>query len=294
MTEVAPANTLIVMEATGSYWMHLATFLVHHGFAVSVINPKQAHHFAKALLQRAKTDTIDAHTLAQLAARLQPAIWTPSPAVYHELQQRLTHREALITMRQQVRNQRHALLQQAYVVASVQARLDALIATLTTEIADVEAEIAAALRQDAAWSIAAAHLQTITGVGRISTAWLLVATLNFTLCPTPKALTAYAGLAPQPHESGTSIRGRPRMGHGGHAQLRRAVYLASLSATQHNPAVRAFYQRLCTARKAKKVARCAAARHLLHIAWAVATTKQPFDLQYRNRAQHVVTVARAC
>ena len=72
-TGVAPAATLIVLEATGSYWITLATTLHHAGYAVSVIHPAQAHHFAKALLKRAKTDAIDAATLAQLAALLQPA-----------------------------------------------------------------------------------------------------------------------------------------------------------------------------------------------------------------------------
>ncbi len=71
-TNVAPAATLVVLEATGSYWITLATTLHHAGYQVSVINPAQAHHFAKALLKRAKTDGIDAATLAQLAALLQP------------------------------------------------------------------------------------------------------------------------------------------------------------------------------------------------------------------------------
>jgi len=80
-TDVAPARTLVVMEATGSYWITLATTLHQAGYAVSVINPAQAHAFAKALLKRAKTDAIDAQTLTQLAALLQPAPWTPPPAV---------------------------------------------------------------------------------------------------------------------------------------------------------------------------------------------------------------------
>ena len=53
-----PSCILVVMEATGSYWMSLATHLVHEGFCVSVINPAQAHHFAKALLKHAKTDAL--------------------------------------------------------------------------------------------------------------------------------------------------------------------------------------------------------------------------------------------
>jgi transposase len=72
-----PAQTLVVMEATGTYWMRVARMLHTAGYAVSVINPKQAHHFAQALLKQAKTDAIDAQTLAQLAALLRPAPWQP-------------------------------------------------------------------------------------------------------------------------------------------------------------------------------------------------------------------------
>ena len=77
---------LVVMEATATYWMRLATFLVEANIAVSVSNPVQAHDFAKALLKRSKTDAINAQTLAELGARLQPARWSPTPAVYTELQ----------------------------------------------------------------------------------------------------------------------------------------------------------------------------------------------------------------
>ena len=94
----------------GSYWISLATRLVHDGFAVSVINPAQAHHFAKALLKRAKTDAIDAQTLAQLALVLQPEPWTPPPQIYYALQQRLAQRDDLLNLRQQVRNQLHSLM----------------------------------------------------------------------------------------------------------------------------------------------------------------------------------------
>jgi len=101
----APATTLVVMEATGPYAMTLDMTLVAVGDAVSVINPKQAHNVAKALLKRAKPDPVDAQMLAHRAARLQPAVWTPPPVVYTELQQRRTHRAALVTVRTHVRNQ---------------------------------------------------------------------------------------------------------------------------------------------------------------------------------------------
>jgi len=160
-----PSCILVVMEATGSYWMSLATRLVREGFRVSVINPAQAHHFAKALLKRAKTDAIAAQTLAQLAMVLQPEPWIPPPPIYYELQQRLAQRDDLLNLRQQVRNQLHALEQHPVVMTQVSTRRKDLLATLQSQIDEVEAEIAAALNQDSAWATAAERLQSIKGVG---------------------------------------------------------------------------------------------------------------------------------
>jgi transposase len=279
-TGAEPSSTLVVMEATGAYWISLATRLVHAGFVVSVINPAQAHHFAKALLKRAKTDAIDAQTLAQLALLLQPEPWVPPPPIYYALQQRLAQRDDLLNFRQQVRNQLHALLQYPEVMPEVQARMECLLTTFETQLLEVEAEITAALCQDSAWAAAAQRLQSIKGVGWVTAAWTLVTTLNFTTCDTVEALTAYAGLAPMPRQSGTSVWHRPSIGHTGNGRLRTAFYMATLSAAQHNPVLKTFYTRLRAAGKPEKVARCAAARKLLHIAWAVVTKEQLFDPHY--------------
>jgi len=103
-TEVEPAHTLIVMEATGSYWITLATVLHQVGYVVSVVNAAHAHHFAKSHGQRAKTDAVDARMLVRLAQERHPPPWTPPPTVYHELRQRLIARDGLIAMRTQARN----------------------------------------------------------------------------------------------------------------------------------------------------------------------------------------------
>jgi transposase len=110
-------------------------------------------------------------------------------------------------------------------------------------------------------------------------------TLNFEQCPTATAAAAYAGLVPMVRESGRSVRGRPQIGHAGNKRLRTALYLATFNATRFNPVIREFYERLRARGKPKKVARCAAARKLLQIAWAVVTTGIPFDPTYQ---QHVV------
>ena len=284
-----PQAVLVVLEATGTYWVTLATTLHQAGFAISVINPAQAHDFAKALLKRSKTDAIDAQTLAELAARLQPEAWTPPPAVYTEVSQRLVQREALVELRQQVRNQLHALLQQPVVIVTVRARMTSLLETLASQIVEVEQELALALRQDDEWAAAAKRLETITGVGMMTTAWLLTTTLNFTLCQTVDQAVGYAGLAPNERSSGTSVRGRRAIGHTGNGRLRRALYMATLSGTRYNPVLKAFYERLRAAGKPPKVARCAVARKLLHIAWAVVTKKQDFDPNHQQAARPVAS-----
>lgn len=211
-TDVSPLDTLVVPEATGSYWVALAVALHEAGYAVSVINPLQAHHFAKAQVRRTKTDKLDAQDLAQLAATLRPARWTPPSAIFHEVRQRLLTRDAPSTMRQQARDQRHAVRQWPVVIASVRQHLEAVIADLDTRTQDLAAEIATALKASA-WAASAEYLTSAPGIGLLTAAWLLVTTLNFTLVAGSAATTAYAGLAQMPRESGRSVRDRRSIGH---------------------------------------------------------------------------------
>ena len=196
--------------------------------------------------------------------------------MYTELSQRLAERESLLEMRQQLRNQLHALTHNPTVISSVRTRMESLLETLTEQIDQVDRELEAALEFDATWAASAQRLQTINGIGPLTASWLLVTTLNFTLCQTVEELTAYAGLAPHAYQSGTSVHGRASIGHTGNASLRTALYLATLSAAQHNPLIKSFYDRLRTAGKPIKVARCAAARKLLHLAYALVKPVSPF------------------
>jgi transposase len=88
------------------------------------------------------------------------------------------------------------------------------------------------------------------------------------------------------------VHGRACIGHTGNARLRTVLYLATLSAAQHNPVIKVFYERLRTAGKPMKVARCAAARKLLHLAHAVVTRKEDFDPHYQPQRQQPLAAAR--
>jgi transposase len=281
-TGIAPADTLVVVEATGCYWVALAVALHQAHYVVSVVNPAQVHNYAKSLPRRGKTDALDAHVLAQFASERKPEPWIPPPQVYHELRQRLVTRDGLLSMRQQARNQRHALLQWPLVIPAVREHLEAIIAELDKHLAELEAEIAQVLT-DGAWAESASLLLSIKGIGVVTTAWLLVGTQNFQACASAASASAYVGLVPLEHESGSSVHGRAQIGHGGNGRLRTALYLATLTAARFNPIIKAHYQRLRAAGKPNKVARCAAARKLLHLAWAVVSKRQPFDPRYGMR-----------
>ncbi len=182
------------------------------------------------------------------------------------------------------------MLQWPVVVASVQQHFDALIADMDQRMRSLEQEIRAVF-QESAWTTSLNCLLSIPGVGLITAAWMLVATVNFTLCDTPEAATAYAGLAPMPRESGTSVRRRPAIGHAGNGRLRTALFMATLSAARYNPTIKTFYTRLKEAGKPSKVVRCAAARKLLHIAWALVKKQQRFNPMHGGQSQHPAQIA---
>jgi transposase len=133
------------------------------------------------------------------------------------LRQRLLVRDGLLSMRQQARNQRHALEQWPVQIAGALDQLTTLIADLDARISRLEKELASVLR-DGAWAQSACLLTSIKGIGLVTTAWVLVATLNFRACSSAEAAAAYAGLVPLARESGTSVRGRRQIGHAGNAQ----------------------------------------------------------------------------
>ena len=282
LTKLCPASeTLVVMEATGTYWMALALYLYQAGFVVSVINPSQGRDFARTYLKRAKTDAIDAHMLTEFARAILTEPWAPPPAICDQLQQRLTRRTNLLDMRTQEKNRLHALRHNPAADPSIIKSIKDHISYLNKKIATLTKEIEELLKGDHEWRTSAQRLLTITGIGIITAAWILVATHNFARCDTPEQAASFAGLAPHAKDSGSSVRGRRSIGGSGHAALRKNLYMAAGSACRFNPPIQRFYDRLVKQGKIKKVARCAATRKLLHIAWAVVVKERDFDPNYQ-------------
>ncbi len=280
-------SILVILEATGTYWMRLATYCDRAGLQVSVINPRQAYHFARATLRQAKTDALDAQLLAQLGANLPLDIWQPPSRVWEAIYQRLVERDSLVEMRQMVRNQLHALKQRTQVDPAVEMRKQGVIDTFDLQIKIIDDELEQWIAKSE-WGKQATYLRSIKGIGLISASWLLVVTNGFTTCEDAQQLASYLGLVPHPNHSGSSQRGYKRTSLHGHARARRVLYQASVSAASFNPIIKRFYQRLIAKGKPVKVARVAAARKLVHLAFAVVTKKCLFNSDYQQQKEQLL------
>jgi transposase len=274
---IAAAAALLVMEATGSYWVGAASALHQAGWAVAVVSPASARHYAQARLRRAKTDAVDALVLAQYGRDLAPARWTPPPAAVQALQLLIRQRDDLVAMRTQTTNRLHALAQWPDLPPDLADPLRAVLAVVQEQVAQLDARIQQRAAATAAVADDVRRLDAIKGVGWLTAA--LVVTERWVLGPTatPAQATADAGLDPAPHQSGTSVRGRGGISKAGNARLRQALYLAALSAARHNPALTAFHDRLLARRKLKKVALVAVARKLLVLLVTLLRHQRAYD-----------------
>lgn len=251
----SPSPIHVVCEATGYHHKAFAAALHQAGITVSVVNPRLPHNFARSRNQLAKTDKIDALMLADFGATMQPAP-TPKPDA------QMTLLDDLVTRRAQLvedRARETTRLEQT-TCAEALASLKLHVRHLDGQIKKLLARIAEVVAGYPALHAKVALLVKVQGVGPL-TASALLAALPELGTLSKNQVTALAGLAPFNRDSGV-WRGT-RSIRGGRLEVRRALYMAALTASRFNPILKAVYQRLRTAGKAHNVALVAVMRKLL-------------------------------
>ena len=246
--------TLIVLEATGGYEQAAFRCLSARQLSVAIVNPRRVRAFARANGRLAKTDRIDAHNLAHFAQAVRPHSHPPST----EAQQRLV---AMIARRRQLHRMITAeknRLRNAHPVVRFQ--LQEHIDWLRQALKALDAQVEDLLQSDPDLKAKTDLLCSAPSVGMVTAASLLAD------CPElgtldRKKIAALVGVAPMNKDSGRKSGKRRIMG--GRAPLRAALYMATLSASRYNPAIRPFYARLVGSGKEKKVALTACMRKLL-------------------------------
>jgi transposase len=266
---------LVVMEATGGYEAALACALQGAGLAVAVVNPKQPRKFAEAMGHLAKTDRIDARVLAefgQTLARRSDLSRFLRPIEDAE-QQWLA---ALVTRRRQLVAMLLSERQRLQITPSkLHPSLEAIIQALKAQLDDVEAQMVAHVKEH--FAELDAILQSVTGIGPVASA-TLIAELPELGKLNRRQIASLVGVAPFAKESGTA-KGRRRV-QGGRFDVRRVLYMATLSAAFRNPVLKADYQRLLAAGKLPKVALVACMRKLLTTLNAMVRSSSKWNPQH--------------
>lgn len=275
--KVSAEQVVAALEPTGAYHEALALALYEAGVNVVVVNPAHLRKFAQGLAVRGKSDAKDSLMLARYASQPQRTLWQPPPAEVRELQALTGRLEAVeVELRRELNRQEAAELSRDPQL--VQASIADSIAFWRAEQDKLKRAIEQHIDRHPGLKAEHHRLLSIPAVGEKTANRMLCVLLGRRFGKASQA-AAFVGLTPIEHESGSSIRGRPRLSKCGDPKLRAALYMAAVVAIRHNPDVRALYQRLLAKGKAKMSALCAAMRKLVHICFGVIKNQQDYTPQ---------------
>lgn len=254
------AVTSIVVEASGGFEQAMVTELAAVSLPIVVVNPTRVRNFARAKGQLAKTDQIDARMIAAFAEAIRPEVRPLGTEEQQLIKALVVRRRQLIDMQTAEKNRRTTINPELL------PRLEKHLDWLEAELAEIEEDLDDWIKQNAEWRDKRAKLESVPGVGKV-TSFTLLAELPELGQLSRQKIAALVGLAPFNRDSGR-FRGRRHI-FGGRSDVRSVLYMAALSGIRFNPALKAFYDRLIARGKLPKVAITACMRKLLTILNAI-------------------------
>jgi transposase len=266
----------VVMEATGIYFLDLACELAAAGIAVMVVNPKAAHHFAEAILQRRKNDPVDAAMLREYGRRMDFVSWQPPQHELFGFRALTREAQALSKAVAAARNRLHAITATQLAPAALIRALEQQIAQNQALIDELVAAAVAQTESDPELARLLARTDSVPGFAA-KAAVLVIGELAVLPPMTARQWVAQAGLDVREECSGTSLARRPRLSKRGNKRLRAALFYPALTAARCCPAARAFVERLVTHGKTRLQAIVALMRKLLHGLHAMWRNDEDFD-----------------
>lgn len=270
------ASVWACLESTGRYGNALAFYLFNAGHQVSVVNPLRIKKYAESKLQRNKTDRLDAKVIADFCRTQEPSLWQPA-SVEQEALQELSRRLSALQKEKTAEQNR---LKSGYKNQKVKESIKRTILFLSEEIAALEAEIQDHINQNPDLQKKAKLLDSIPGIGPKTAALILAELPAIERFQNVGQVIAYAGLSPQRHTSGSSVKKKDRLTKLGNRKLKTALFFPAFTAIKHNPVVAALAIRLQKKNKEKMVIVGAAMKKLLQIAYGVLKSEIPFDPNY--------------
>ncbi len=268
---------IVCLEATGVYHFDLSIALHDAGVALMVVNPKASHNFARALMKNSKTDAVDAETLAQYAERMDFIAWTRPSHEKIAMRSFARRIDTLTRQKAAAKNHLHALSASQETPQAVLRDVNLSISQLEKRIDRLTQEALVLISQYPELERVFRLLVSVKGIGETSAIALMGELLLLPPGLSHRAWVKFAGLDPRAFDSGKSVHKQARLAKTGNRHIRSALYMPALSAKQHDPYVKAYFQHLVDNGKKPLQAVCAVMRKLLHAIHGMLKHDQPFD-----------------
>jgi transposase len=269
-----------VMEATGVYHEAVAYFLEGKGHAVSIVLPNKISNYSRTLDVKTVTDRTASEAIARFGLERKLDDWKRPKGIFRELKQLTRERGQIVEDRTVAKNQLHAEEAQAFPNKKSVARVKARIKMLNKQEAEIKGEMAGLVKGEKEVAESIALICTIPGVGLLTAATVLAETNGFELIRGKRQLTSYAGLDVKEKQSGTSVKGKPRISKKGNRHLRKAMHLPALSAIRHEERFKAIFVRLVSQHGIKMKAAVAVQRKLLELIYTIYKTGKVYDKDF--------------
>jgi transposase len=278
-----PMEVRYVMEATGVYHESLAYFLDDQGCNISIVLPNKISNYFRTLEVRTVTDKTASEVIARFGLERKLDNWKRPKPVFKRLRQLTRERSQLIEQRTVVKNQLHAEKCEAEPNKSTVARLVKQINFFDKLELEIKTEIMATIKEDSEVHRAVKLVGSLSGIGILTAATVLAETNGFELIRNKRQLTSYAGLDIREKQSGTSVKGKPKISKRGNKHLRKAMHLPALAAIRHDDRFKQIFVRLVGKHGIKMKAAVAVQRKLLEMTYTIYKTQTPYDKNYLNK-----------
>ena len=279
----------ITIEATGVYYENLSHFLNDNGYYISVVLPNKSKAYAASLNLKTKTDKIDAKMLGQMGIERDLLQWQPVSTKMRILKQLTRDRVSILNEKTVISNKIHALNHSFEPNKRVIKRMNQRLKLLTKQLKEVEKEIEQTIKADELLNDKVANICKVKGLGLISVATVIAETNGFVLFTSRGQLVSYAGYDVVQKESGTSVKGKPRISKKGSSHIRRALYFPAITMVKHEPQFKQLFNRVLERSAIKMKGYVAVQRKALILIYTLFknnTTYDPNDQNTKKETQN--------
>lgn len=273
----------VVMEATGVYHQKFAYYLDDNNISLCIVLPNKISSYLRTLETKTITDKTCSEAIAHFGLSRKLDNWTRPNKTYKVLQQLTRERDQLVFERTTIKNQIHAEESESEPNSSSVKRFNARIKFINKQEKEIKKEIDKWLNSDEKIKEQVEKITTIPGIGQLTAVTILAETNGFELIRNKKQLTSYAGFDVKEKQSGTSVKGKPKISKRGNRYLRKCMHLPSLSAVKYNETYKDLYARIVSKSGVKMKALIAVQRKMLELTYVIFKNNTVFEQDYEAK-----------